>query len=231
MTQTVTGQIESLAPLTEFVYRVRLRLPQAIPFKAGQYLQICLTDEDKRPFSIASKPGSDLLELHIGASVRDSRAMEVIHFLQIHREVEIELPLGEAFLHDSERPLLLVAGGTGFSYVKSIVEQLISQPLHRTVLVYWGGREVATLYQISLAKSWDEKNEHLNFVPVLEAPPAGWQGRQGSVLDAVRNDFVSLEPYDVYVAGRFEMAGAARELFYQMGLPPEHLFGDAYAFI
>ena len=71
MTELVTGQIESLVPLTEFVYQLRVRMPNAISFKAGQYLLICLTEEDKRPFSIASAPGSDALELHIGAAEHD----------------------------------------------------------------------------------------------------------------------------------------------------------------
>jgi aquacobalamin reductase/NAD(P)H-flavin reductase len=231
MTELVLGQIGSLAPFNEFVYRVCLRLPKAVPFQAGQYLQICLSKEDKRPFSIASAPGGDLLELHIGASEHDSRAMEVIKHLERHNQVELELPLGNAYLHESERPLLLVAGGTGFSYVKSIVETLLQKPMKRPVFLYWGGREESSLYLADLAKSWAADTAKFNFVPVLETPPTGWSGRAGSVLDAISTDFVSLEAYDVYVAGRFEMAGAARQRFFEMGLPEKHLFGDAYAFI
>ena len=66
---------------------------------------------------------------------------------------------------------------------------------------------------------------------MVEDPPVNWQGKTGWVHKAVLADFVSLEPYQVYLAGRFEMAGAAREDFQQQGLLLENLYGDAYEFI
>jgi NAD(P)H-flavin reductase len=40
------------------------------------------------------------------------------------------------------------------------------------------------------------------------------------VHKAIMDDFVSLHDYDIYVAGRFEMAGAAREEFKVLGAEP-----------
>ncbi|MBL4816794.1 MAG: NAD(P)H-flavin reductase, partial [Shewanella sp.] len=41
----------------------------------------------------------------------------------------------------------------------------------------------------------------------------------------------SLHGYDIYIAGRFDMVGAAREVFRAIGVEEEHLYGDAFAFI
>ncbi len=70
-------------------------------------------------------------------------------------------------------------------------------------------------------------------VPVVEQPEAGWRGRTGTVLTAVLQDHGTLaERADIYIAGRFEMAKIARDLFCSernaQGRSP---VGDAFAFI
>ena len=49
--------VDTIKPLTSGVNQVVLTPEQQVGFKPGQYLQLCLTDQDKRPFSIASIPG------------------------------------------------------------------------------------------------------------------------------------------------------------------------------
>ena len=49
-------------------------------------------------------------------------------------------------------------------------------------------------------------------------------------VDAVLADFASLDQYDIYVAGRFEMAAVVRQTLRLRGVQDEHLFGDAYQF-
>ncbi|GAA5218616.1 NAD(P)H-flavin reductase [Corallincola platygyrae] len=231
MSEQLQCHVESVTPLTEFVYRIKLRPESPAAFQAGQYLQLCITANDKRPFSIASVPGDGTLELHIGASIRDGKAMQVIHFLQVNREIKVELPFGDAYLRQpQQRPIVLVIGGTGFSYARSIIGELLKQPLKQPVYLYWGGRDRRSLYLTPLAQQWESK-EHFHFIPVLETPPSGWQGKIGKVHEAVLEDFVSLDGYDVYVAGPFEMAGVVRATFAERGLHPDHLYGDAYSFI
>jgi aquacobalamin reductase/NAD(P)H-flavin reductase len=122
------------------VYKVLLKPSEKVDFIAGQYLNFVMSDEDKRPFSIASSPNSDLIELQIGAFVADSYPMQVIEriksSLESGTEITIEIPLGNAQLRiESERPLLLLAGGTGFSYIKSMFEYLAEQQSQREIRV------------------------------------------------------------------------------------------------
>ena len=78
---------------------------------------------------------------------------------------------------------------------------------------------------------WGADYAPLTFIPVVQEPEADWTGKTGLVHKAIMDDFVSLHDYDIYVAGRFEMAGAAREEFKVLGAEPERIFGDAYEFI
>ncbi len=238
--KTVSCQIVSLTSLTAHVFKVLLKPSEKVNFIAGQYLNFVMSDEDKRPFSIASSPNSDLIELQIGAFVADSYPMQVIERIKSsqtdNKPVTIEIPLGHAQLRtDSERPLLLLAGGTGFSYIKSMFEYLAEQQSQRHIMVYWGLRELDAAYELEETAALIAKLPHANFIPVIEnASENGskvWQGKTGLVHQAVMHDIISLEPYDIYLAGRFEMVGAVRSDFVEHGALLEHMFADAFAFI
>lgn len=229
---SIRCKIEKVAPFNDAVYQVLLRPEKPLEFKAGQYLCVVMGEKDKRPFSIASAPGSELIELHIGAAVSESYPMQVVERLRNNSHIDIEAPGGEAFLrHQSVRPRLLVAGGTGFSYIKSLVEQQIALGQKVETLLYWGCRNPEAMYYEAIAREWHQAHPWLHFVPVVEQADADWQGKQANLLAQIRSDFVSLVGYDIYIAGRFDMVGAARELFREMGLDEAHLYGDAFAFI
>jgi aquacobalamin reductase/NAD(P)H-flavin reductase len=229
---SIRCKIEKVAPFNDAVYQVLLRPEKPLEFKAGQYLCVVMGEKDKRPFSIASAPGSELIELHIGAAVSESYPMQVVERLRNNSHIDIEAPSGEAFLrHQSVRPRLLVAGGTGFSYIKSLVEQQIALGQKVETLLYWGCRNPEAMYYETIAREWHQAHPWLHFVPVVEQADADWQGKQANLLSQIRSDFVSLVGYDIYIAGRFDMVGAARELFREMGLDEAHLYGDAFAFI
>ncbi|GAB1098988.1 MAG: NAD(P)H-flavin reductase [Shewanella algae] len=229
---SIRCKIEKVAPFNDAVYQVLLRPEKPLEFKAGQYLCVVMGEKDKRPFSIASAPGSELIELHIGAAVSESYPMQVVERLRNNSHIDIEAPGGEAFLrHQSIRPRLLVAGGTGFSYIKSLVEQQIALGQKVETLLYWGCRNPEAMYYEAIAREWHQAHPWLHFVPVVEQAEADWRGKQANLLAQIRSDFVSLVGYDIYIAGRFDMVGAARELFREMGLDEAHLYGDAFAFI
>jgi aquacobalamin reductase/NAD(P)H-flavin reductase len=238
--KTISCQIVSLTSLTAHVFKALLKPTNKVDFIPGQYLNFVMSDEDKRPFSIASSPNNELIELQIGAFVADSYPMQVIDHIKSAQEnnmpVTIEIPLGNAQLRvESERPLLLLAGGTGFSYIKSMFEYLSEQNSQRHIMVYWGLRELDAAYELEETATVIAKLPNANFIPVIENidenSSTKWQGKTGLVHQAVMEDIVSLESYDVYLAGRFEMVGVIRNDFVEHGALLEHMYADAFAYI
>jgi aquacobalamin reductase/NAD(P)H-flavin reductase len=234
--KTISCQIVSLTSLTAHVFKVLLKPAEKVDFLPGQYLNFVMSDEDKRPFSIASSPDSDLIELQIGAFIADSYPMQVIDRIKSAqtdaKPVTIEIPAGNAQLRtESERPLLLLAGGTGFSYIKSMFEYLAEQNSQRHIMVYWGVRELDAAYELEKTAAIIAKLPHANFIPVIEHANENWQGKTGLVHKAAMQDIVSFEPYDIYLAGRFEMVGVIRSDFIEHGALLEHMYADAFAFI
>lgn len=227
-------KLSSINALSDSVYRVELTPPEPLKFAAGQYLQVVMGANDKRAFSIASTPADESrIELHIGAEPGNSYANEVLDKLKADGEILVEAPLGVAtYQAHSERPLLLIAGGTGFSYTWSLLQEHLMSTDQRPVLLYWGARELRDLYLHDQLQQLTRLHENFTYCPVLQEPPADWQGAEGLVHYAVLKDFAKeLDRFDIYVAGRFEMVRVVRDEFIQHGLPIEQLYGDALSFI
>jgi len=231
---TLNCKVVSVESITDTVYRVCLQPEGEFSFRAGQYLMVVMGEKDKRPFSIASIPSEkQYIELHIGASEFNLYAMAVMDRILKEHEVQIDLPHGDAWLRDdSKRPLLLIAGGTGYSYVRSILLDALEHSPQREIALYWGGRELSHLYDLNQLEALSIQYPQVRIVPVVEHPDEEWQGRSGTVISAVMQDYTSLADQDIYIAGRFEMAKIARERFCaERHADEEHLYGDAFAFL
>ncbi len=230
--QRIECRLVEMNECAEHIWHIRLQPQQTISFKPGQYLQVVMGEKDKRPFSIASSPTRTGLELQIGAAPGNPYPGEVLERLRQEGAIQVEIPLGKAWLREeSLRPILLIAGGTGYSYARALLQYLMDTDMNRPVYLYWGVRQEEQLYEGDEMMSWADEYQHLTFVPVVEHPSHEWQGRVGMIHEAVLADFATLDQYDIYVAGRFEMAAVVRQSLHLRGVSDEHLFGDAYQFI
>ena len=231
--QIIQCKVEKIEALTDTIKRIVLIPDSSINFIAGQYLQIVMGDDDKRPFSIANAPREDgSIELHIGAEPGNYYSGQVIEKMLTDKFVHVEGGLGQAFLNQNEaQATILLAGGTGFSYVCSILQQMLSKPLQAPVTLYWGTRTINDMYAFKELNTLAQQHPLFTFIPVVELPEKDWAGKTGWVHKAVLEDIQDLSTYQVYVAGRFEMAKVVRDDFTKQGLPLTCLFGDAYAFI
>jgi aquacobalamin reductase/NAD(P)H-flavin reductase len=233
----VLATVHSISALTPTVQRVLLIPKAAVEFKAGQYLQIFLSDSDKRPFSIACAPGFTVdgqpaLELQIGGAVTDNYASQALSHLRDNAEVLIQVGLGEAYWRqDSERPIILLAGGTGFSYVHSIASAIAQSGLDRPVQLYWGLRNQQALYAEAELTQWQAANPLYQLQLVVQEPDDHWQGRSGLVHQAVLADHTDLSAFDIYIAGPFPMVGAVRDAFLAQGAVQQHMYADAFAWL
>lgn len=191
---TLSCKVTSVDAITDTVYRVRLVPEAAFSFRAGQYLMVVMDERDKRPFSMASTPAEqEFIELHIGASELNLYAMAVMDRILKEREIVVDIPHGDAWLReDEDRPLILIAGGTGFSYVRSILLTALARNPDRDITIYWGGREEKHLYDLSELETLSVNHPHLRIEPVVEQPEEGWRGRSGTVLTAVLQDHGTL---------------------------------------
>jgi len=226
------AHLVSKESLTPYVFKIILKPETSVSFKAGQYLQVVMADGDKRPFSIANAPqNSAFIELHIGATPENPYAYEVLQRLEQEKALNIEVAHGDAYLQDSELEAILIAGGTGYSYTKSILIDMLATQPNRTVTLYWGGKTASDLYEADSLETMAKAHPNFRFIPVIEFKDSAWSGRIGMVHQAAMQDIQDFSNKQVYVAGRFEMAKVVKEDLLPLGLLPENMIGDAFAFI
>ncbi|MPN23613.1 Na(+)-translocating NADH-quinone reductase subunit F [bioreactor metagenome] len=141
--------------------------------------------------------------------------------------------MGFFLREDSARPILLIAGGTGFAPVKAIVEHALAEESQRPMTIYWGGRRREDLYLNTLGEGWMRTHAHIRYTPVLSesAQDDEWTGRTGLVHLAAMQDIPDLSAHQVYVCGAPAMVAAARRDFVgQCGLPEHEFFADAFEY-
>lgn len=237
ITKILPARVISLRKLSDDVMEMTIKLPEAEPlaFKAGQYLEIILKDKSRRAFSIANSPSNnEVLELHLRHIAGGKFTDHVFNQMKEKSLIRFEGPFGSFHIREnSNRPILLIAGGTGFAPIKAMLEQLIEEEDTRPIHLYWGVRTKLDLYRNDLAEKWAFQYKHITYTPVLSGvieEDKEWQGRTGFVHTAVIEDFTDLSGFDVYMAGPPAMVDAAKTGFIKQGLPEEQLFFDSFEF-
>ena len=235
--KTLPARIEKLERLAPDVIEMHLRLPAAerLQFLAGQYIDILLKDGRRRSFSLANAPHDDaFLQLHIRHVPGGVFTDQVFSTMKLRDILRFNGPHGGFYLReDSPKPMILLAGGTGFAPIKAIVEHAIAEQCQRPMVIYWGAKARADLYQNSLPERWAAEIPNIRYVPVLSEPAAvdQWNGRTGLVHHAVMADFPDLSGHQVYACGAPPMIDAARSDFVgTCKLPEEEFFADAFSY-
>lgn len=234
----IPARVERKEQLSHDVMALYLKLPSTehLEFKAGQYIEFLLKDGKRRAFSLANAPHIDnMLELHLRLIPGGQFTEYVFNEMPEKTIMRIEAPFGSFYLReDSEKPIIMVAGGTGFAPIKGIIEHMLHEDIKREVTLYWGARTLEDLYQPELPQSWAATHPHIKFIPVLSdaKPEDNWQGRTGYVHQAVLDDYASagLSEYEVYCCGAPAMVEIAHASFIKHGLAEDAFLSDAFTY-
>lgn len=231
-------RVTSLQRASHDVMVIRLQLPASdmMKYHAGQYVEFLLRDGDRRAYSMANAPHTQTetpgLELHIRHMPGGKFTDHVFGAMKEKEILRIEGPYGSFFLReDSDKPLVLLASGTGFAPLKALIEHMQHKNITRPAVLYWGGRRPADLYMHDWMQAKVAEMPHLRYIPVISdaLPEDHWTGRTGFVHQAVLEDFSDLSGHQVYACGAPIVVESARDAYSALaGLPAEEFFADAF---
>lgn len=223
--------VTAVRPLNALVTHLALQIPDAGPlnYLPGQYMNVVLPDGTTRSFSMAAIPRGNRLDFQIRQIEGGSFTQGMLQRMRAGDKLEVDLPLGGFFLHaEDERPLLMVATGTGIAPIKAILESLMDHPDCPPVSLYWGGRTAADLFLLDQIRTWGKRLFEFNFVPVLSRADAAWEGRRGYVQEAVAADFDDLAEHAIYLCGSPAMISEAKLNFIDRGASVEHIYSEGF---
>ena len=221
----IQARVESITPLTDSILQLILKPDTYIDYEAGQYLQIIYNNE-AFSYSIANAPlGSHQYELHI-RHTRDSLKNQPL-LAEIKRTgvVTLRVPMGECSVNHlhPDKPILFIAGGTGFAPIKAMIEQLLVEGGGRPFELFWGARSKSDLYLDDKVLHWQAHVSHFKYFPQLS------ENNQMPLVDMVlKRHSQDINDWQIVISGAFDMAYSIRDALIAQGVLPEHLFSDAF---
>lgn len=228
-------RVAKLEKLSADVMQIDLQLPanERLAYRAGQYIEFILRDGSRRSYSMATAPHVEgNLSLHIRHMPGGVFTDQVFSTMKERDILRFEGPHGSFFIRDdSDKPIILLASGTGFAPIKAIVDHLIYTKSTRAVHLYWGGRRPADLYMHELCLGWQNELTNFQYSPVVSDALAedNWSGRTGFVHQAVMQDYANLAAHQVYACGAPVMVESAkRDFVANCQLPADEFYADAF---
>jgi len=212
------------------VRRLILEKPEQIPnFYAGQYLQL-IVDDQGFPFSIASAPHTNQLELHIKPTEGSADSLMVEQYLnEKPASVDFTYPHGNCYVDGvPEHSVILIAAATGVTQMRSIALWLLAQPEAPTVSLFWGTLTPEELYLSDELESLAASNHRFQYCPVVSQGSSAWRGRQGLVVNAAIEDCEDLSSADIYISGSPTMVYGTLDRLVEQGVDADRVSADVF---
>jgi len=207
-------------------------------FTSGQYVEVWVPDTPylSRSYSIGNAPREDgSIDLQI-RQVEGGRLSEwAFNRMKPGDRVRVRGPLGAFTMRSPlDRPLLFVAGGTGFAPIEALIEQQFRLSPQRDMVLVWGAGDARDFYALSTLEAWNLSDRKLRILLAAErgfeayAIPVGIATVTGTVIDALHTPALALTGRDAYIAGPPAMMPAVIDSLRHQGIPTEHIAVDSF---
>ncbi len=209
------------------IRRFRFQLDRAIAYREGQHAILDLGGGLRRCYSMANLSGS--ADVDFIAKRYDGRpGSERLFSLGKGAEISIEVPYGEMWVRDSERPICLVAGGTGVAPILGMLRRLAGMSDSRRTHVFFGAnrREELVCWEEVVDLAGDLDNGQVT--GALARPEPGWDGVRGFVTDALSRALPDLTRASFYIAGPPAMTDAVLALLKESGVQLDRIHYDSF---
>jgi len=232
--------VADIRALTSDIREVRLELvnPKNISFKCGQYIQFRIPPYAGhrkilyRAYSIASPPSQDSsIELEIRRVRVGLGTTYIFDHLKKGDAVAFNGPHGEFFLHETGKPLVMIAGGSGMAPMKSMLCHMRDCNLARPVRYFFGARSRADLFYLDLMREFERCLPDFKFIPAVAAlqPGEQWEGESGRIDEVVARRMEDNFKGEAYLCGSPAMIDACRNVLAQKGVTDDRIFYDKFA--
>ncbi len=211
--------VTDVRELTHDIVGLTLSVEGELSWLPGQYLDLHVpgAEDARRSFSIANLPGEDRVELMIKRYPGGRLSGMLGESIVAGSELAFTGPYGAFHLRRSERPILMIAGGSGMAPVLAVLRQLAEEGCARPVRFYYGAREERDLFAQEEIARIGERLADFEFTPVT-----------GRFVHEVVGEQLQSSEHDVYMCGPPPMLEAAEAMLSRRGVDPGRIFQDKF---
>jgi toluene monooxygenase electron transfer component len=215
--------------LTKSMSRFSFRTEQPAVFLPGQFALIAFPEvEGERAFSMSNVPNEDgRWEFIVRRGNGPGTA--ALFDMPVGGRVHIDGPLGKAFLRETDRPILCIAGGSGLAPIMSIMRWLAQSKRGGITDLFIGVRSPDELCLLDEIEGWQENSStKANFV-ISEGNGIDWGGDVGFVHQFLASRCRRpLSDYEVYLAGPPPMIDAVTAVLRDNDVPTQDVHFDRF---
>lgn len=228
---TFSGEIVELRRLSATTVEVVVEIPDRadLAFLPGQYVNVTVPGTDvTRSYSFSSAPDEERLSFLIKLSPGGVMTRYLTDIAAVGHELTFTGPHGSFFLRETERPVLLLAGGTGLAPVLSMLRKMRADGSTRPAHLVYGvstDEDLVALDQIAdvaaalPALTWDH----------CVSDPATTAAHQGYVTGLIRPEHLYDGDVAIYLCGPPPMVEAVRSHVADAGIEPTGFYYEKFA--
>lgn len=222
--QSWGGQVAAVEKISATVARLDIKLaagdqnPPA--FMPGQYVHLSVPGtSEQRSYSFANPPHvTDCYSFYIKVLEQGVMSDYVRDRAAAGDAISMTGPFGRFYLRRPERPILMVAGGTGLAPMLSMMDHMIeigatSQPVH----LLCGANRAEELFCLDGLAGYRNKGLEITTEFAVVEPGAGWDGSTGHVTALLRDELIGAGP-DIYLCGPPPMIEAGQSWLSERGV-------------
>lgn len=232
-----TTVVQRVAPLAPNVIGVWLSRPPGFDFRAGQFLQLSRpSDGLMRPYSIASLPDEELLELHV--ALLPNGLMSGWLREAVGQSVSLRGPFGECFYQEGEldRPLVLAGTGTGLAPLLGVLRAAARHGHRAEISLFHGSPQLSGIYLRPELEALSASLPSLRLFGstlAAEASELGAQGRWQLELTPLDHLLFAQNPkldaHRLFLCGQPTLVHSLRKRAYLAGASLSRIHCDAFA--
>ncbi len=227
-----TKTLATISKIVDYPGEVKhfeLELNEPMNFKAGQFLNLSFVRGDttyRRPYSIASSPNDETVELCIKL-VPEGHLTPVLWDFKEGDQVEVMGGLGLFTLDNvTKNKLLFIGTGTGIAPLRSMIFNLLEEGSSREIELLYGVRYPGNHTYEKEFRALEEKHPNFKFTPVVSRPDENWEGRQGYVQQNLTSQ--DTQDAQAFICGLPEMVDAVKEELFLQGMGEQDIFVEKY---
>lgn len=221
------ARVRENRPLAPGVHLLILELDRPASFFPGQYAFLSAEPGLRRAYSMVNLPGGLTLEFLVRRYPQGSVSPKLTSS-GIGEVLSLELPYGRAYLRKTDRPVVMVAGGTGIAPILSMVQAWALWEAPFPLWVFYGARTPLDLVLRDRLEEAVRKGPGRLVLTVDQDAP-GWTGEVGLLPEVVERWLPeNWEEYEWYVAGPPPMVQAMRAFLERVGVSLDRVHYDSF---
>jgi len=228
---TYSGTLTVLEQLSPTTIALTIETPERdqLVFLPGQYVNIAVPGStETRSYSFSNGPDDKQLTFLVKVTPGGLMSSYLTATAAVGDTVTFTGPLGSFFLRETERPVLLLAGGTGLAPILSILRKLSADSSRRRIHLVYGVTTDADVVELETIEKLATTLPTLTW-DYCVADPASTAPNTGYVTGLLRPEHLYDGDVAVYLCGPPAMVEAVRQHFTTMGTKPTGFYYEKFA--